>query len=43
MNYTPMQSGMWALFAVPFRKNLTVVFGYNEKTARAVTKAAKTE
>ena len=43
MKYTPMQSGMWALFAAPFRKNLTVVFGCNEKTARAVTRAAKTE
>ena len=43
MNHTPMQTGMWALFAAPFRKNLTAVFGYDEKNVRAVTRAAKTE
>ena len=41
MNYIPMQTGMWAVFAASFRKNLTAVFGYDAGTARAVTADAK--
>ena len=33
--------GMWALFSASFRKQLTVVFGYDVNTAKAVTKDAK--
>ena len=36
-----MPMGMWVLFAGSFQKQLTVVFGYDEKTARSVTKKAK--
>ncbi len=33
--------GMWMLFAGSFRKELTVVFGYDADTAREITKNAK--
>ena len=32
---------MWALFAPSFRKQLTVVFGYDVDTAKTITKKAK--
>lgn len=36
-----MQTGMWAVFAGSFRKNLEAVFDLDPKTAGAVTAAAK--
>ena len=41
MKYKGMPMGMWALFAGSFRKQLTVVFGCDAATAKAVTKKAK--
>ena len=41
MRYAGMPMGMWALFAGSFRKQLTAVFGYDPKTAKAITRAAK--
>ena len=41
MKYIPMQTGMWAVFAASFRKNLTAVFGLDAKAARDVTASAK--
>lgn len=41
MKYIGMPFGMWALFALSFRKQLTVVFGCDEDTAKAITKKAK--
>lgn len=41
MKYIPMQTGMWAVFAASFRKNLTAIFGLDGKTARTVTANAK--
>ena len=41
MTYSGMPMGMWALFAPSFRKQLTVVFGYDTDTAKAITKKAK--
>ena len=41
MKYAGMPTGMWALFAGSFRKQLTVVFGYDEGTARDIAKKAK--
>lgn len=41
MKYIGMPSGMWALFAGSFRKNLTEVLDLDSKTARTVTRAAK--
>ena len=41
MTYFGMPFGMWALFAPSFRKQLTVVFGYDVDTAKAITKRAK--
>ena len=40
MKYIGMPFGMWALFALSFRKQLTVVFGCDEDTAKAITKKA---
>ena len=31
MKYIPMQTGMWAVFAASFRKNLTAVFRLTQK------------
>ena len=41
MTYFGMPFGMWALFAGSFQKQLTVVFGYDVDTAKAITKKAK--
>lgn len=41
MKYLGMLIGMWALFVGSFRKQLTVVFDYDENTAKAITKKAK--
>ena len=41
MNYAGMPMGMWALFAGSFQKHLTNVLGYDEATAKEITKAAK--
>ena len=41
MKYVPMQTGMWAVFAGSFRKNLEAVFDLDPKTAGVVTAAAK--
>lgn len=41
MKYAGMPLGMWMLFSDSFRKQLTVVFGYDKNTAKAVTKKAK--
>ena len=41
MKYAGMPFGMWALFAGSFRKQLTAVFGYDEETAKEITKKAK--
>lgn len=41
MKYIGMPFGMWALFALSFRKQLTVVFGCDEDAAKAITKKAK--
>ena len=38
MKYAGMPTGMWALFAGSFRKQLTVVFGYDEGSARDIAK-----
>ncbi len=36
-----MPMGMWTLFCSSFKNQLTCVFGYDEDTAKSVTKAAK--
>ena len=41
MKYIGMPMGMWALFEKSFCGQLTAVFGYDEETARSVTKKAK--
>ena len=41
MKYAGMPWGMWALFESSFRKQLTAVFGYDEKTAKEVSRKAK--
>ena len=41
MKYAGMPMGMWALFAGSFQKHLTDVLGYDEATAKKITKAAK--
>lgn len=41
MKYIGMPMGMWALFSKSFRNQLTAVFGYDEETAREITKKAK--
>ena len=41
MNYTGMPMGMWMLFGRSFRRQLTVVFGYDKHTAKAVSRKAK--
>lgn len=41
MKYAGMPMGMWTLFCSSFKNQLTCVFGYDEDTAKAVTKAAK--
>ena len=41
MKYAGMPWGMWALFSGSFQKQLTTVFGYDEKTAKEVRQKAK--
>ena len=41
MTYFGMSFGMWTMFAGSFQKQLTVVFGYDVDTAKAITKKAK--
>ena len=41
MRYAGMPLGMWILFAGSFRKHLTLVYGYDPETAKAVTGKAK--
>ena len=41
MKYAGMPWGMWALFSGSFQKQLTAVFGYDEKAAKEVTQKAK--
>lgn len=41
MKYAGMPLGMWALFGDSFQKQLTTVFGYDEKTAKEVRRKAK--
>ncbi|MBQ9823887.1 MAG: L-2-amino-thiazoline-4-carboxylic acid hydrolase [Solobacterium sp.] len=40
MKYAGMPAGMWALFAVSFRKSLTTVFAYDKETAKNITRKA---
>ncbi len=41
MKYAGMPMGMWALFAGSFRKQLTVVLGYDADAAKKITEKAK--
>ena len=41
MKYAGMPMGMWMLFAASFRRQLTVVFGYDKAAAASITKASK--
>lgn len=41
MKYAGMPFGMWMLFAPSFRRELTQVLGYDEASAREITKRAK--
>jgi len=41
MRYSGMPFGMWVLFARSFRKNLTVVYGYDPATAGEIASKAK--
>lgn len=41
MKYIGMPMGMWAMFAKPFREQLTAVLGYDPETAAEITKKAK--
>ena len=43
MKYAGMPMGMWALFAPSFRNQLTAVFGYDDDTAKDITKKARTK
>ena len=43
MKYIGMPFGMWTLFVLSFRNQLTAVFGYDTDTAKAITKKAKTK
>ena len=43
MIYFGMPFVMWALLAPSFRKQLTVVFGYDTERAKAITRKAKSE
>ena len=43
MKYTGMPMGMWTLFALSFRNQLTAVFGYGTNPANAIPKKAKSE
>ena len=41
MRRNGMPMAMWAVFAKSFEKQLTEVFGYDAKTAKAIRKTAK--
>ena len=41
MKYMGMPWGVWTLFAGSFQAQLTDVLGYNEQTAKAITRRAK--
>ena len=41
MRYAGMPMGMWLLFAGSFQKQLTAVYGYDQKTAEAITDKAR--
>ena len=41
MKYMGMPWGMWTLFVGSFQAQLTDVLGYNEQTAKAITRRAK--
>ncbi len=41
MNYTGMPAGMWLLFCRSFTRRLEAVFGFDHKTAGAITAKAK--
>lgn len=41
MRYSGMPFGMWVLFARSFRKNLTVVYGYDPATAGEIASKAR--
>ena len=41
MTYLGMPFGMWTMFAGSFQKQLTVVFGYDVDTAKALTTKAQ--
>ena len=41
MRWNGMPMAMWAVFAKSFEKQLTEVFGYDAKTAKAIRKTAK--
>ena len=41
MKYAGMPMGMWVLFGGSFRKHLSLVYGYDPETARAITAKAK--
>ena len=41
MKYIGMPMAMWAVFTKSFEKQLTEVFGYDAKTAKAIRKTAK--
>ena len=41
MKYMGMPWGMWTLFEGSFQAQLTDVLGYNEQTAKAITRRAK--
>ena len=41
MRYAGMPLGMWALFVGSFKKQLSVVYGYNSKTAKVIIDKAK--
>ena len=43
MKYAGMPMGMWALFTPSFRNQLTAVFGYDDDTAKDITKKARTK
>ena len=41
MKYAGMPTGMWALFAGSFRRQLTAVFGYDKAEAREIARRAR--
>ena len=43
MKYIPMQTGMWAVFAASFRKNLTAIFGLDGKSGARCNGKCKTK